>query len=221
MQINSYNKYQANTIKQLDSVQHIDNINKGSSAVDRVDAVKQVTPGFNSISLYLFKLSNILKNEKEYKKNKKKKIKYMTLEEFKAYISSIENDFIEEENLNMNMNDEQILFMQDMLSQIEDSSYILGEFTPVIIDEDINTMNLNQFKEFLKQHTEIINITGIIHYQIENIDDLTEDELLKIKILIDKKIKEVSDLFYYNKAFNEYEKSYDNMAYVKSEGISG
>ncbi len=220
MKINSYSKFQANTIRQIDSTQNVSDISRGNDRIERVEAVKYVTPGFNATTLYLFKLAKHLKENSKFK-GKNKKFKDMTFEEFTEYIFSISDDVLDDdEHLERNMKDEQLLFLQDILSAIEDGKEKENSSKPIVIVDDIANMELYEFRKFLITHREIFSQSGFFHYEIGDIKDISDKKLLEIKRMVVRKIIEIHDLFYYNKAFSEYEKTYNNIADINSNGLN-
>lgn len=219
MSIRPYSRYKADTISRVNSANYVNNVSK-DTVVTRVERVASVTHGFNPATLYLVKLAKILKEEKKMK-DKKKKIKYMTLEEMKEYLHFLQEESDEDNEVDLlEMNDQQILYIQDILTTIEDSTYKINGIEPIIIDQDITSMNTEEVRKFLTKNKKLFSESGLFHYDLLNVENLSDAEILEIKVMIISKINDIHDLFYYNKAALEYEKSYDNMSYINSEGVN-
>ncbi len=218
MDINSYNKYQVNSIRRVNNVHYVSNSN-GDSVVAKIQAVKEVMPGFNPATLYLVKLAKALRN-KDKITIRGKKIKEMTLEEFEEFILTLQDDFSDNENsFSSHMKDEQMLLMQDLLSAVtEDENTIFGVL-PIVIDEDIENMNNEEFKNYLYTHKEMIQENGLIYVNYDELSSVSDEKLLEYKKILISRLREVKDLFYYNKAMIGYEKSYDNIAEINSNGL--
>ncbi len=122
MNINSSNNVQKNTINQLNRLDQINRVSSGEYVVSRVAKVQEVTPGFNATTLYLAKLYKELRNKNKLKKKLNgRSLKGMPLEEFREFFYSLKEEFVDEgEDLEENLSDHQLLYIQDLLSAIDD-----------------------------------------------------------------------------------------------------
>ncbi len=127
MNINSSNNLQRNAINQLNKLDKINRVSTGEYVVSRVAKVQEVNPGFNATTLYLAKIYKELRKRNELKKKLNgRSLKNMSLEEFKEFFYSLKKELVEEDSsFDEDLNDHQILYIQDVLSSIEEEN--LGE----------------------------------------------------------------------------------------------
>ncbi len=218
MSIKSYNRLNANSIRQLNRVETINSTSNGGYVVSRVQPVDEVKAGFNATSLYLAKIYKDLREKKDDKA--RARVKDMSFNEFVYFFNDVQNDYVKNNfKITEELSREQILLMQDILLSINKNASIFENDKQVVILEDIDKMDNNEFRKFLFEHNEIFSNSGLFHSN-DNVFEMTEEDIFNLKDLLLIKIRDIQDLFYYNKAFKKYEKSYNDMAYFESDGVN-
>ncbi len=218
MSIKSYNRLNANSVRQLNRLDNVSNASSNGYVVGRIEPVEEVKAGFNATSLYLAKIYKDLRDKKDDRA--KSKVKDMSFNEFVYFFNNVQDDYVKNNfKITEELSREQILLMQDILSSINKNFDVFGNSKPIIIFEDIEKMDSNTFRKFLFEHEEIFSNSGLFHSD-DNVFEMTDEDIFNLKDLLLIKVRDIQDLFYYNKAFRKYEKSYNDMAYFESDGVN-
>lgn len=213
-----------NSISKVNKINHIMPTNIDDKRIDKVVETRKISSGISPQNLFMLKVLD-LKNKRDNDDEKdiinNEEIANMTLPEFENYLSEIESLNNYGSFKLPKMTDEQILMLQDLLSSNKDENFKLIGTEPIIINEDIASKNIYEMKEFINENKDIFSSTGIIHKNVDDVNLLSDNDVIEIQHLLLSKLNKMSDLFYYNKAFSKYEQSYENMATFYSEGLLG